>query len=203
MKLEDLPDFAKPFKVKGYDVRCVHRKYQLFKIRSERVEGKKYPVLRQEYIGTIDPVKGLIEKRTADGSPPTMVEFGLSFFILKHFRRRLVKSMFNGGPERLLLMGVTHFMYGHAEERFIRLSYIFRDYQRAPQINLAKAGDRIERLSLRISQYLEELLPDKSDRDFLVVILRDFKVNIDNTNPVLTYSDEAKAILDKYQVKYE
>jgi len=61
MKKELLPDFAKPYKTKGFDVRLVRGCYQLFKISSKRVEGKSYPVLTQIYIGTIDPVKGLVE----------------------------------------------------------------------------------------------------------------------------------------------
>ena len=68
MKKELLPDFAKPYKTKGFDVRLVRGCYQLFKISSKRVEGKSYPVLTQIYIGTIDPVKGLVEKKlSSDG----------------------------------------------------------------------------------------------------------------------------------------
>lgn len=63
MKLDLLPDFAKPFKTKGFDVRLVRGSYQLFKVSSKRVEGKKYPVLEQSYIGTIDPDKGYYLKR--------------------------------------------------------------------------------------------------------------------------------------------
>ena len=50
MKKELLPDFAKPYKTKGYDVRLVRGCYQLFKISSKRVEGKSYPVLTQTLI---------------------------------------------------------------------------------------------------------------------------------------------------------
>ena len=57
MKIDLLPDFAKPYKTKGFDVRLVRGSYQLFKVTSKRVEGKKYPVLEQSYIGTIDPDK--------------------------------------------------------------------------------------------------------------------------------------------------
>ena len=53
MKLEDLPEFVKPYKVKGYDVRKRGNRYVLFKISSQRVKDKKYPVLKQEYIGVI------------------------------------------------------------------------------------------------------------------------------------------------------
>ena len=63
MKLDLLPDFAKPFKTKGFDVRLVRGSYQLFKVSSKRVEGKKYPVLEQSYIGTIDLVRGYYLKK--------------------------------------------------------------------------------------------------------------------------------------------
>ena len=45
IKIDLLPDFAKPYKTKSYDVRLVRGSYQLFKVTSKRVEGKKYPVL--------------------------------------------------------------------------------------------------------------------------------------------------------------
>lgn len=48
MKPEDLPEFVKPYKVKGYDVRKRGNRYVLFKISSQRVKDKKYPVLKQE-----------------------------------------------------------------------------------------------------------------------------------------------------------
>ena len=37
MKINDLPDFAKKYKTKGYDVRCVNGTYVLFKVSSKRV----------------------------------------------------------------------------------------------------------------------------------------------------------------------
>ena len=38
MKLELLPDFAKPFKTKGYDVRLVKNSYQLFRLVSSKLQ---------------------------------------------------------------------------------------------------------------------------------------------------------------------
>ena len=49
MTINDLPDFAKKYKTKGYDVRYVNGTYVLFKVSSKRVPDKKYPVLVQEY----------------------------------------------------------------------------------------------------------------------------------------------------------
>ena len=40
MRIDLLPDFAKPFKTKGYDVRKKDNQYYLYKITSKNVEGK-------------------------------------------------------------------------------------------------------------------------------------------------------------------
>ena len=37
MKLEQLPDFAKPYKKRGYDVRLIYGRYQLFRHTSRKV----------------------------------------------------------------------------------------------------------------------------------------------------------------------
>ena len=55
MKYEDLPEFARPYKKKGYDVRKRKDTFFLYRITSRRVEGKKNPQLVQEYIGIINP----------------------------------------------------------------------------------------------------------------------------------------------------
>ena len=80
MKLEKLPDFAKPFKKKGFDISKSGNRYQLFQVSSKRVEGKQYPVATRTYIGTIDPVKGLIPKKVdpQKQSSEEFVEYGLS-----------------------------------------------------------------------------------------------------------------------------
>ena len=137
MKKELLPDFAKPYKTKGFDVRLVRGCYQLFKISSKRVEGKSYPVLTQIYIGTIDPVKGLVEKKLSSDELPALVEYGLSNFILKHFKRDLIRSMYNINSEYLLILAVTYFMYGHFEERFVKLSFLYKSFKEQTPIALS------------------------------------------------------------------
>ena len=44
MKYEDLPEFARPYKKKGYDVRKRKDTFFLYRITSRRVEGKKNPI---------------------------------------------------------------------------------------------------------------------------------------------------------------
>ena len=126
MKKELLPDFAKPYKTKGFDVRLVRGCYQLFKM-----------VLTQIYIGTIDPVKGLVEKKLSSDELPALVEYGLSNFILKHFKRDLIRSMYNINSEYLLILAVTYFMYGHFEERFVKLSFLYKSFKEQTPIALS------------------------------------------------------------------
>ncbi len=177
MKIEKLPDFAKPFKTKGYDVRLVKNKYQLFKVSSSRVEGKSYPVLKQEYVGTIDPVKGLIPKKLPVDKTDAMVEYGLSHFILKHFKRRLVRSTYTGCTNVVIILGIIHFMYGHTEERFIRLSYLFNTYRKEPEPTNIKVSKRVLTISEKIDSFLKEMFTDDADRDYLIAVLRSYKVN--------------------------
>ena len=204
MKKELLPDFAKPYKTKGFDVRLVRGCYQLFKISSKRVEGKSYPVLTQIYIGTIDPVKGLVEKKLSSDELPALVEYGLSNFILKHFKRDLIRSMYNINSEYLLILAVIYFMYGHFEERFVKLSFLYKSFKEQTPIALSDSIiRRLKKAAGKISEYFENLIPDKSDRDYLIVLLREIRVKGNTTTPAVSYQQEIKDILDRYEVKYE
>ncbi len=202
MKLDLLPDFVKPFKKKGYDVRFVRGSYQLFKISSKRVEGRKYPILVQEYIGTIDPVYGLMPKKIAQNL--NLVEFGLSNFILKHFRRILSRSLFNNGKNHdLMYLAIIKFIYKHVDERFVKLSYVskfIKDYEIVINSNY---HPKVERLANKIEDLMLQLIPNNTDCDYLIVLLKDIKVDRNNPYPNIEYSNEIKSILDKYGVKYE
>lgn len=201
MKLDLLPDFAKPFKTKGFDVRLVRGSYQLFKVSSKRVEGKKYPVLEQSYIGTIDPDKGLLPKKVSSLTP-TLVEYGLSHFILCNFKRKIQRSMFNHScPEQSFILGVILFMYGHIQDRFIRLSYLSKDFTKTPDVTGLAALKRIKKIALLIKSCFEEAIPDNADRDYILVLLRDLKVDINTPKPCVSYSKELSELLVKYKLK--
>ena len=169
MKLELLPDFAKPFKTKGFDVRLVKNSYQLFRVTSKRVEGKKHPVLSQEYIGTIDPVKGLLPKKVLvkAGANDALVEYGLSYFMYKRFNRELNRSLFNAGGNvtPLIKLAIIKFIYGHCEERFLKLSYLGRDFDFLPSYSQPSYLKRIDRLVAKIQQLFTLLVPNHADRD--------------------------------------
>lgn len=206
MKLELLPDFAKPYKTKGHDVRKVRGRYQLFKINSQRIEGKKYPVLKQEYLGTIDPEKGLIPKNSLKvvTAGNVLVEYGLSHFILKHFIRELVRSTFNNScSDSVLIMAVIHFIYRHVDERFIRLSYLARKYKASPENYSESSINRAIRLSKKISECMSAMFPERSDRDYVIALLKEIRVSAEIDTVSFTYPNELVEIFKKYGIKYE
>ena len=200
MKLDLLPDFAKPYKKKGYDIRFVNNKYQLFKISSKRVENKKYPILVQEYIGTIDSSKGLILKKTTLSSD--LVEYGFSNFILSKYKRMLIRSIFNGSNDSigLIYLAIINFMYKHYEERFINLSYLSNYKEKYESFLKLNIESRVNNLTTRIESLLDTVINNKDDKDFLIESLKNIKVSRLDLKPKITYSDELLELFKKYRI---
>ncbi len=197
MKKENLPAFAQPFKTKGYDVRLVGSSYQLFRVTSKRVPDKKYPVLEQTYIGTIDPEKGLIPKKVAVHN---QVEFGLSDFIIRHFQKRLMDSVDNCTKEQIYL-GIVYYLYGSVEERFVELTYVHCYLKQVPQISDPDSLKRIQEICGQIDKHFSELIPQQSDRLYLIARLRDIKVTAGEDKPAPRYPDDVRKLIDKYTNK--
>lgn len=204
MKLELLPDFAKPYKTKGYDVRLVRGCYQLFKVSSKRVQGKSYPKLVQTYVGTITEDKGLIPKKVTVQDSSLMVEYGLSHFILYRYKRAILRSFFNNsGSLQTIYMAIVLFMYGHTQQRFIDMSYLKTLIKPCNEIVDGNAPIRIAKACDKISALLKKDFPDDADRDYLIAALKDIKVDINQLNPSVNYSDNIKSIFNQYGIKYE
>ena len=200
MKLDLLPDFAKPYKKKGYDIRFVNNKYQLFKISSKRVVNKKYPILVKEYIGTIDSSKGLILKKPTLSSD--LVEYGFSNFILSKYKRMLIRSIFNGSNDSigLIYLAIINFMYKHYEERFINLSYLSNYKEKYESFLKLNIESRVNNLTNRIESLLDTVINNKDDKDFLIESLKNIKVSRLDLKPKITYSDELLELFKKYRI---
>ena len=202
MKKEDLPDFAKPYKTKGYDVRLVRGAYQLFKISSKRVPDKSYPVLIQEYVGTIDPEKGLIPKKITSKQASAFVEYGLSHFILSRYKSELLEvcNFDNSESIQSVYMGIVKFMYGHTQQRFFDLTYLQRLITLCPDLKGSSAAELVDKVSSKIASLLKDDIPDTADRDYVIAALKDIKADASLEKPAIAYSDELTALLDKYWI---
>lgn len=176
MKLEDIPDFAKPYKKRGYDVRLRKGVYTLLKVTSRRVPGKKNPVLVQEYLGVIDPEKGLLPKKLKPDPQKPPLEYGLSRFLMANFKRELQRSC-SGSDVQLVStrLAVVQFIYGGYEKELLDLTAIGAD----PELRKAAArisGERIGKLALKLGKLVEQAVPDEADRRWLLGCLRQVTV---------------------------
>lgn len=205
MKLENLPDFAKPYKTKGHDVRLVGKSYQLFKITSVRVPNKPHPVLKQEYLGVIDPDKGLLPKRHLSEEKEELLEYGLSSFILKRYKRTLKRAVFTGCTDDVIYLSIIYFMYGHVEDRFIKLSYLSTRLE--PLSDLFRQVPfmkKVVSMAKRIEQELRTTFTEGSDCDYLIALLKEIKINPKAAKTkTVKYPTEAIELFNKYQIKYE
>ncbi|MGN1393779.1 MAG: hypothetical protein ACI4V7_07075 [Succinivibrionaceae bacterium] len=159
-------------------------------------------MLTQEYIGTIDPDKGLLPKKVLPNTNETrFVEFGLSNFILEHFKKDIIRSSFTEISEVVIYFSIIHYIYGHVEQS-IKLSYLSKYVDDFTVIKSLGTSKRITQLSANIAKYIKEMFPVKSDRDYILELLRDTKIKESEYFPKINYSLEIKEILDKYGVKY-
>lgn len=199
MKLEDLPEFARPYKTKGYDVRKRGNSFALFKISSKRVKGKKYPVLNQKYIGVIDPVKGLIESSKNDNLDKTMVEYGLTSIIYKNFFNDICNASYGSRDKTFVKLCIIHYVFGNIEERTLRLTHLSVNdnecFITAEKITI----DRVIKISRVIDKLLKERIKDESD--LLYIINASKMIMVDSDIKYIQEKEcpeELMEVLDKY-----
>lgn len=200
MKLEKLPDFAKPFKKSGYDVRENNGTYFLYKISSRRVPEKRYPVLEQEYIGIISKEGKLIRKKEYPAERKMgYIEWGLSSFIYKRYKRVLKRSTFNGSSsenEELIMLAVIQYVFSSISEVAISSCFIAKD-KKAELIKLAStvSMERLNRLVKKIADSQKLLFgEDLTDAEILMRLCVTEKDSI--TEP--GYSAEVLALLSRH-----
>ena len=207
MRIELLPDWAKKYKTKGYDIRLRNNNYVLYKISSVRVEGKKYPQPVQEYIGIITEKDGLLEKkRKISDYQEEILEYGLSHYIYSNYRRALQRSLFNLTGDvatNIIILGVVYFIYGYIDINYLSLSYI--SYEKKEDL-LSIYENTNKRKIISISNKIESLLKQvfciESDYHLLIATLRQSTVFYDK-KIAYSYPKLAIDIFEKYGVKYE
>lgn len=202
MKLIDLPDFAKPYKKRGYDVRKVGHSYNLYKVTSKRVKDKSYPVLIQEFIGVIDPVNGLIPKKTSDANA-IYLEYGLSHLIYRLLHRTLVRSISfvkYGSEESYIKLAIIYYVHGSLCDMAIKKTYIFRDC--IDTLIAIRNHMNENRLNILISKINFEMkLRFGDDLPTITTALRLVVVKDDAFDPHPFYEDDVIQLANKHGVK--
>ena len=166
---------------------------------------KQSRVIIQEYVGTIDPDKGLIPKKITTKKASAFVEYGLSHFILSRYRRELLQVCHfnNSGSIQTVYMGIVQFMYGHTQQRFIELTYLQTMIKPCPELKGSSSAKRLAKVASKITSLLEEDIPDTADRDYVIAALKEIKADASCTKPAIDYSEELTSLFDKYGFEHE
>ncbi len=201
MKIDDLPEFAKPYKKRGYDVRFQSGSYYLYRISSKRVEGKSYPVLVQEYIGIIKEDGTLKRKAEAHSGEVAYQEFGLSDFLMKRHGRLLQRSLFNN-PEfkqPIVAMAILSYVMGSVSDIAIRRCRLTAGLD-AKTLAYVRQRDekRLGRLRLKLAKEQAALFAEDL-ADFELLMRLCVVDPLSTTTP--GYPAEALGILEKHGVK--
>ena len=204
MKIDDIPDYAKPYKKKGYDIRYRSGKYVLYKISSKRVEGYKYPKLIQEYIGIINEDGTLESKKEKINEKQEYLEYGLSNFIYTRFYRDLVRSMFAGAGDlanAYVYIAITSYITGSISDLAINSIYGTSKYKDdiAKVKSIASSGKRIVNLVKRIDNNMKTLFGDDVNDVEALLRLVVVRKDVYKINPY--YPLELNELLNKHGVK--
>lgn len=190
MRTEMLPEFARPFKTKGHDVRKTGNEYYLYKVEHFRVSGKKNPVTKYVYIGRIDREKGLIPAHTQNGGDViACLEYGLSDYIYSNYRRALQRTLFNTSGEMAsdtIKIGIIRFIFGKvtlATLRASRLTHNDAERLSAMYASNARLEGRAKTLSEKIDAMLGSVFVTEEDKETVILGLR-------NMTAVLTEKGE-------------
>ena len=203
MRLESLPDFAKPLKKRGYDVRERKGTYFLYKVTSKRVPGKSYPMLEQEYIGVIDSTGKLIRKKEYPSKKKReYLEWGLSSFIMARYKRTLLRSAYNGSAGKnleLIELAAIRYAFGTLSETAIRRCHLAKeDADKLVNLSTVVSVERIARLSNKIGELQRASFGD--DLEDAEILMRLCVIERDSIEEP-GYSDELLALFGKHGIE--
>lgn len=206
MKIKDMPDWALKYKKKGYTLHQVGDHFGLYRATSKYVRGGN-PKTVLTFVGMITEKDGLIPKKVKPDTTTVFVEYGLSNFIYKHFKRTLQRSLYNSGNnDEMIRLAIIHFVFGGLSPVLISNTYLSNTIEdKLIDLSSKLNRDRIVRLSGKISKEFATLISDEEDRIALIALLKLVVVQKGAVyNEVnISYTDEIINILRKYGVEDE
>lgn len=211
MKLIDLPDYAKKYKTKGYDVKKINNEFYLYKVSHKRVAGKPYPVTSLSYIGKIDRNLGLVKAFAQRHDVNDYLEYGLSSYIFRNYKRAIQRTLFNMAGDfaaNIIRLGIVLFVFDDVSLESLSSSYL--TYKDASVLldfyhSNGRYSGRVSRVRAKIGELLKTVFYDDGDRKCLIFSLRNMTACITDKGERIDSvpSTKARQIFDKYGVKYE
>lgn len=200
MKKNELPNWVLKYDSKGITFRKKGNAYLMIKVSSKRVPDKRYPVLLQEYLGTVTEKDGFTPSKEKAKSSDYLLECSLSHFIMANFYDDLLRAAFNTSKklaESKIKAAIILFIYGTITPLTIRLSAVSIGYEEEIEKLSLSSTATISNLSKRISNLFKERFADETDRANLICLLKQGLVDSRNTG-FTSYNEKVLEILKKY-----
>jgi hypothetical protein len=202
-KIDQYPEWVQKHKTKGTTVRKTSvGSYVLFNVSSKRVNGKKYPVLIQEYVGIITE-DGIIPKKTTLNNKTIYIEYGLSKFIFSNFHRSILRhissSEGNENKEMIFICSILHYIFGSYDDDILKLSFISNNFTIKKEYLTPRRISLIITLSNKICEAIKIKISDPRDNMLIQGMLRNILINVE-TKTILNHSDEINTLLSKYNL---
>ncbi len=196
------PDWAEKYRSKGRTIRKVRNGYGLYQCTSVYVPGQKYPKSVQEYLGMITEKDGFIPKNSHSASSYAFIEYGLSHFIMANFKRDLERSSYGSSME-IIILGIVLYLFGSADEVFIRSTYITHGMENllCERMQKGVSNSRLKTVSNRISSLIQERISDEKDRLILTRLLFLTVIGREQDESSIVYQDAVKDTAERYGLK--
>ena len=205
MKKSDLPEWARKYDRPGLTFRKVGNSFHVLEVSSKRVKGKGYPLLSQDYIGTITEKDGLIPARKKKPCIPEMIECSLSHFVIENHARDIKRSFFNSAgaiAESMMRVAVLGWIFGCVpQERMIGLSALSIGFEEDMKKTLSLPSDRLEKAIASVQRIVSNDISDARDLAFLRARLA--TETVPKSDPRFPgYPDDIRELLAKYGGNY-
>lgn len=198
MKKNELPDWAKKYDGKGITFRKKGDSFLLVRVSSHREKGKSYPVVDQTYLGTVTERDGFTPSNERANSSDTLIECGLSHFVMSNFHDDLQRSVFNSDAEKAktkIAAAIVLFLYGDITGRTVRLTSATVGMEDTVLMIWPSSKVSVEKLAKRIGTLFAERFHD--DAHDLICMLRQEMCDPRGVG-FRGYTDEVQEMLKKY-----
>ena len=196
------PDWAEKFRSKGRTIRKVRNGYGLYQCTSVYVPGQKYPRSVQKYLGMITEKDGFIPKNSHSVFSSACVEYGLSHFIMANFKRDLARATY-GSSDEIILLGIVFYMFGSADDIFIRSTYITHGMEGllCERMQKGVSLSRLKTVSNKINSLIQDRIADEKDRLIMTKLLFLTVISHEQDESNVVYPDAVKDTAERYGLK--
>lgn len=205
--MANYPDWVMKYKEKGTYINLVKGKYYLYAAHSERVSGtKKVKRVCDAYLGRITEEDGLIPPKDKVEGTVTVFEYGLSNLILSVCSdvHKGLRKTFTANGDFVMVAAILSFIYGRYDDILFKYSYLSIRFS---DLNFDKFPTKAQEVGIERGL---KMIKDTMIRTFegdLQNIINHFshlyKVNVNGKLYLSKVSNEIKALIQKFGIKYE